>query len=273
MAWFFFVPQDPLSIALVVAILCGLLSSSTHSIGAYWPAHAAFALPCILPFAARCLMEPTPSLRILGLLSLLYLVFTASFARAIPRTLETQLRLQLHNERLVQQLTRTRDDAMASERDKSRFLAAASHDLRQPLHAMGLFVPALQAQLESGQPSVRVMRLIVGRMKAVLVGVGHLLDLLLDLSRLDAGTVETQRIAADPGGAAAQLAGPGRAHRHHHRRHLQRHHAAGGLARCAGVAQAGRARPAEGPAAPPQPASGMSTMGPSLRSPTCHLIR
>lgn len=104
LAWFFFVPQDPLSIALMVAILCGLLSSSTQSIGAYWPAHAAFALPCILPFAARCLMEPTTSLRILGLLSLLYLVFTASFARTIPRTLETQLRLQLRNERLVQQL-------------------------------------------------------------------------------------------------------------------------------------------------------------------------
>lgn len=194
LAWFFFVPQDPLSIALMVAILCGLLSSSTQSIGAYWPAHAAFALPCILPFAARCLMEPTTSLRILGLLSLLYLVFTASFARTIPRTLETQLRLQLRNERLVQQLTRTRDDAMASERDKSRFLAAASHDLRQPLHAMGLFVPALQAQLETGQPSVRVMRLIVSRMKTVLLGVGHLLDLLLDISRLDAGTVETQRV-------------------------------------------------------------------------------
>lgn len=194
LSWFFFTRQDPLSIALVVAILCGILSSSTQSIGAYWPAHAAFALPCTVPFAVRCLTEPSPSLQILGVLSLLYLAFTSSFARTIPRSLEAQLRLQLQNEVLVDQLTRARDEAMASERDKSRFLAAASHDLRQPLHAMGLFVPALQAQLDAAQPSTDVMRQIVNRMKAVLVGVGHLLDLLLDISRLEAGTVEPQRV-------------------------------------------------------------------------------
>lgn len=205
LSWFFFTPQDPLSIALVVAILCGILSSSTQSIGAYWPAHAAFALPCTVPFAARCLAEPSPSLRILGVLSLLYLAFTSSFARTIPRSLEAQLRLQLQNEELVGQLTRARDEAMASERDKSRFLAAASHDLRQPLHAMGLFVPALQAQLDAGRPSTEVMRQIVHHMKAVLAGVGHLLDLLLDISRLEAGTVEPQR-APTHGGMALERA-------------------------------------------------------------------
>ncbi len=195
LSWFFFTPQDPLSIALVVAILCGILSSSTQSIGAYWPAHAAFALPCTLPFAIRCLMEPSESLTILGVLSLLYLAFTSAFARTIPRSLAAQLGLQLQNEALVRELTQARDAAIASERDKSRFLAAASHDLRQPLHAMGLFVPALQAQLESRQPATDVMRQILERMKMVLAGVGHLLDLLLDMSRLEAGTVEPRRSA------------------------------------------------------------------------------
>lgn len=199
--WFFFTPQDPLSIALVVAILCGILSSSTQSIGAYWPAHAAFALPCTLPFAIRCLIEPSESLAILGVLSVIYLAFTSAFARTIPRSLEAQLRLQLQNEALVKELTEARDGAIALERDKSRFLAAASHDLRQPLHAMGLFVPALQAQLDSRQPSTEVMRLITDRMTAVLAGIGHQLDLLLDMSRLEAGTVEPRRSATHCGTA------------------------------------------------------------------------
>lgn len=211
LSWFFFVPQDPLSIALVVAILCGILSSSTQSIGAYWPAHAAFALPCTLPLALRCLSEPSRSLQILGGLSLLYLVFTSSFARSIPRSLEAQLRLQLQNEELVQQLTQARDKAMASERDKSRFLAAASHDLRQPLHAMGLFVPALQAQLDSTRPSPQLMRGIVERMKAVLSGISHLLDLLLDMSRLDADTVTPRRVATHCGDALERAAASVRA--------------------------------------------------------------
>lgn len=199
--WFFFTPQDPLSIALVVAILCGILSSSTQSIGAYWPAHAAFALPCTLPFAIRCLVEPSESMAILGVLSLLYLAFTSAFARTIPRSLEAQLKLQLQNEGLVKELTQARDGAIALEQDKSRFLAAASHDLRQPLHAMGLFVPALQAQLDSRQPSGDVMRLITDRMTAVMAGIGHQLDLLLDMSRLEAGTVEPRKLATHCGTA------------------------------------------------------------------------
>jgi signal transduction histidine kinase len=68
-----------------------------------------------------------------------------------------------------------------STRDKTRFLAAASHDLLQPLHAARLFLAALDRQ------STEAMRPLVGRVERAIGGAEALLRALLDISRLDAG--------------------------------------------------------------------------------------
>jgi signal transduction histidine kinase len=67
---------------------------------------------------------------------------------------------------------------------KSRFLAAASHDLRQPLHALGLFV----AQLRGSNRADERKRLM-GRVDAALAAMNELFSALLDVSRLDAGAL------------------------------------------------------------------------------------
>jgi signal transduction histidine kinase/ActR/RegA family two-component response regulator len=81
---------------------------------------------------------------------------------------------------------RTRQLAEA-DRTKSRFLAAASHDLRQPVHALGLFVAQLQ---EARDPSSRDR--IIEKVEASTSAVSHLVEALLDISKLDQGTVEPQ---------------------------------------------------------------------------------
>jgi signal transduction histidine kinase len=68
---------------------------------------------------------------------------------------------------------------------KTRFLAAASHDLRQPLHALGLLV----AQLD-GDPSRSERRRIVTQVGAAVAGMNELFSALLDISKLDAGAVK-----------------------------------------------------------------------------------
>jgi len=70
---------------------------------------------------------------------------------------------------------------------KARFLAAASHDLRQPLHAVGLFVGKLR------ETAGRDQLALVERIDEGLSGMSGLLTALLDISRLDAGVVEPQR--------------------------------------------------------------------------------
>ena len=75
---------------------------------------------------------------------------------------------------------------------KTRFLAAASHDLRQPLQALTLFVTDLRHHADQ-PPSP----MLVDNIQAAADGLGGLLDALLDLSALDAGAV-TAKLAPFP---------------------------------------------------------------------------
>lgn len=76
-----------------------------------------------------------------------------------------------------------KEEAEFANLAKSRFLAAASHDLRQPLHALSLFSADLQRQVRYGQsPELSRLADQIGSATGVL---GELLDSLLDISRLD----------------------------------------------------------------------------------------
>lgn len=68
---------------------------------------------------------------------------------------------------------------------RTRFFAAASHDLRQPLHAIGLYLPLIEKRMETadGREMVTSVRRSAESMRA-------LLDSLLDISKLDAGVIE-----------------------------------------------------------------------------------
>jgi signal transduction histidine kinase/CheY-like chemotaxis protein len=70
---------------------------------------------------------------------------------------------------------------------KTRFLAAASHDLRQPLHALGLLVAQLNADTNRAD-----RRRIVARIGAAVSAMNDLFNALLDISKLDAGAVEPE---------------------------------------------------------------------------------
>lgn len=82
-----------------------------------------------------------------------------------------------------------RADAERANLAKSRFLAAASHDLRQPLHALGLFADQLSRRALIGEDGRLVARIVESS-----GALSELLDALLDISRLDAGAM-TAKIA------------------------------------------------------------------------------
>jgi signal transduction histidine kinase len=77
-----------------------------------------------------------------------------------------------------------RRDAENANIAKSRFLAAASHDLRQPLHALGLFASALNQRTQDAES-----RELTGRINQSIEALESLFSEVLDVSRLDAGAV------------------------------------------------------------------------------------
>ncbi|MDE2613782.1 MAG: response regulator [Burkholderiales bacterium] len=77
-----------------------------------------------------------------------------------------------------------RDAALRADRDKTRFVAIASHDLRQPVHAIGLFAATLHKRLAHGPDDALARNL----MRSV-DGLERSFSAMLDISRLDSGTV------------------------------------------------------------------------------------
>lgn len=88
----------------------------------------------------------------------------------------------------TQELRDKKEEAEKANLAKSRFLAAASHDLRQPTHALGLFVTRL-AQLEHNAQT----RALIGNVQASVQALQNLLDGLLDVSRLEARAVQVNK--------------------------------------------------------------------------------
>lgn len=84
------------------------------------------------------------------------------------------------------QLRERTEEAERANLAKSRFLASASHDLRQPMHALGLFIADLSRKEHT--PDTRIL---IERIAASAEAMENLLDSLLDISKLDAGVVSS----------------------------------------------------------------------------------
>jgi signal transduction histidine kinase len=103
---------------------------------------------------------------------------------ALLQTFATQSVLAIRNAQLFAEIEEKRRQLEVAGRQKSHFFAAASHDLRQPLHALSLYSDTLRLRAPSG-----AIGEIAGHIDKAVVSLSALVDSLLDISRLDAGVV------------------------------------------------------------------------------------
>ncbi|WP_244448732.1 hybrid sensor histidine kinase/response regulator [Bosea sp. LC85] len=191
--WIGFVPSEPHLIAFVCIVLTGMSGGAVPALSAYPPAYAGLLIAMQLPFALRCLSQEG-SIYSVYLAFLLCLVCVYLYYSLITyRSLKETVSLRFENLALVEGLERERDRATAADRAKTRFLAAASHDLRQPIHAAALFTASLAALARRGDIKGADAKGIADRLEAVIGSLGGLLHGLIDVSRLDAGLVPVQR--------------------------------------------------------------------------------
>jgi signal transduction histidine kinase/integral membrane sensor domain MASE1/CheY-like chemotaxis protein len=103
---------------------------------------------------------------------------------ALVQNFAAQAVIAIENTRLLNELRARTSELELANTAKSRFLAMASHDLRQPLHALGLFVAQLRTPLKSRERTDTI-----GRVEAALGEMNEMFNSLLDISRLDAGVL------------------------------------------------------------------------------------
>ena len=133
------------------------------------PFHLQLAVVLTLMFCITVLMART---------------YSSALGQAIALKSRTdELALKLRTEKVV--ADEARRAAEAANRAKTQFFAAASHDLRQPLHAMGLFAEALRQR--SHDPEVASLVNSINESVDALEG---LFSELLDITRIDTGGVD-----------------------------------------------------------------------------------
>jgi signal transduction histidine kinase/CheY-like chemotaxis protein len=195
-AGFLLYPPDNTIYQVVLAfVIGGMSASATASLAARQAAIVLAVCPAMLIASVRFLFDGTEGHIEMGVILLLYLAVLMNIGRAMHRQIIDSLSLRFENQALVESLENSvselevaRGIAEQSNRAKTRFLASASHDLRQPVHAMTLFVSALMRRLVEDQNSQD----LIAKINRSLDSVRGLLDSLLDISKLDAGIVHVR---------------------------------------------------------------------------------
>lgn len=175
----FFVP-DSLAAGVLPAAICAVAGSATLALHAHRPAMLALLTGSLLPLLWWAIWDAPEAKLGISALVLLYAAMLVAYGWRAHSSLRELLALRLENRRLLVESERRRQAAEAAHLAKTRFLAAASHDLRQPLSALSFQVDALAVGSEP--PS----RSKVERLQHSVTTLTELLDGLLDLSRLDA---------------------------------------------------------------------------------------
>lgn len=121
----------------------------------------------------------------MGIAVILYLAVLTHFAINLEKMIKNSINLRFENVELIDQLQEAITETEEANRAKSVFLASASHDLRQPLHAMGLFIQTLNGtKMDAYQQSV------ISHIETASEATREMLNTLLDFSKLDAGVIE-----------------------------------------------------------------------------------
>ena len=181
-------------LALVGTIVASISSAVLGFCGSCWPVYLGFLLAAGGAVNTGFLLYDSTLAKILSIFAALYVISMLQFARNLERASLRLIELRFENRDLVTQLQAqtqhaetAREYAEASNLDKLRFLAAASHDLRQPVHAMGLFLEALSnTELNEKQ------RAIHRKAQSACDALGDMLGTLLDFARIEAGVVKCE---------------------------------------------------------------------------------
>ena len=172
---------------LVLLVTLSIAAGAIPVFGSYLPAFLACFVPATFPYPVASIFSADPVKRAAGVLVLVFIGGMGSVGIMTNRRFRQLIGLRIQTEKMAADLLRQKEIAERASLAKSTFLAAASHDLRQPVHALGLFVGALRgvAMAQEGRRLIEQIDLSVNAMDGLFTA-------LLDISRLDAGVVAVE---------------------------------------------------------------------------------
>jgi len=161
---------------ITAALMGSMFAYSVHKATFY-----AFTLPIMIPSLTTALwsVDIFPWTFSVGMATVYIVVLGIS--KSFSQTFEDSVRLRFRNERLYQALANERDQSVAANVAKSKFIAVASQDLRQPKHAVNVYLDIVNADNFPEQD-----KLLLTKIKSSVTSLNSMFDSLLNISKLDA---------------------------------------------------------------------------------------
>jgi signal transduction histidine kinase/CheY-like chemotaxis protein len=181
LGWVLLVPDlNEMNRMIYLYVTAGGMFNSMFGYCVHWPTFYSYIVPTMVPAISTVLWNrdifPWPFA--VGL-SILF-ICVVKIAKNFSKTFEESVRLRLRNEKLYQELAIERDQSIAANVAKSNFVASASHDLRQPMYAVNMYLDTLDLDADIDKAKQTVQKI-----KSSVLTLNEMFEALLNISKLD----------------------------------------------------------------------------------------
>lgn len=180
------IQPNSIDVYIMITIICGVIAACLSSTSLFLILYFLFSVPIIVAFVTMLLWSMNSDYLIMSGLIVIYYLMCTNLAWIMNRQMNESFQLRFENIEVLKELKVQKEVAEKANVSKSKFLASASHDLRQPLHALGFFIDALRISPARSES-------LFEKIDTSIISLDSLFDSLLDISKLDADAVEVNK--------------------------------------------------------------------------------
>jgi len=196
--WFMNQPQTE-SVIFISIALAGMCASTLPALAAYQPAYLAFIIPVLCLLIVKLFVLGLSATALLGVACMTAFIMISI---RINQIITVSITMDFQNRELLEQVTVAKEKAEAANQAKSRFMAVASHDLRQPLQALGLILESMKLKSRKDAPEqISLVQQGVNCHDALT----DMFNSLMDLSRLESNDLSVNLAHVDLGDLLTML--------------------------------------------------------------------
>lgn len=185
--WLYFDLSNTTSVLMSGSVVAGTVGSAAAPLAIFLPSYYLIVVPTLAPLIFLLLQSQLLEHWILAGLTLAFFCSTAGFAHISQRVHRETMRLRQENQSLIRDLSDRKSAAESASLAKSLFLAGVSHDLKQPLRAIALYMEVLRHRFHSRAELDNIQ--IADKVAVGLHDIHGQISRLLELSQIESGAM------------------------------------------------------------------------------------